>query len=160
MTAIEDVEKFIELVKAHEGIVNFDEEPTEPILIAEAEHILKVTFPPSYRRFLEQLGECDIEGEEFYGVWRHRDDPTQLMGTVHFTLQDRDDVDLPPAMLVLQYDGMGGTYVLDTSQPDQDGEAPVLAYQPPWVANGRPLEPIAPSFGHFALSKARRSTGS
>lgn len=61
MAAIEDVEKFIELVKTYEGIVNFDEEPTEPALIDEAEHTLGLPFPPSYRRFLELLGECDIE---------------------------------------------------------------------------------------------------
>jgi hypothetical protein len=70
----------------------------------EAERVLGLTFPPSYRRFLEQLA-----------------------GTMHFTLQDRQDADLPPAMLVHQYDGMGGTYVLDTSRPDETGEAPARA---------------------------------
>jgi hypothetical protein len=159
LTAIEDVEEFIRLVKTHEGIVNFGEEPASPAMIEEAERILGVRFPPSYRRFLELLGGCDIEGEELYGVWRRRDDPTQLAGTVHFTLSDRQDAELPAPMLVLQYDGMGGTYVLDTSQLDESGEAPVLVFEPPWVTNGRPLEYIAPNFGRFALTKTRRATG-
>lgn len=80
------------------------------------------------------------------------------MGTVHFTLQDRQDAELPAAMLVIQYDGVGGAHVLDTSQADEHGEAPIVVSQPQWVANGTPLERIASDLGRFALPKARRAT--
>lgn len=159
MTAIEDVDAFIHIVKTHDGIVNFHEDPPDAALIEEAEQLLGVTFPPSYRHFLAELGGCDIEGEEFYGLFRRRDDPQQIMGTASLSLRERQDSQMPATMVVLQYDGMGGIYVLDTAQPDGDGEAPVLVYLPPWVTNGAPLERIAPNFGAFALKKARRAIG-
>ncbi len=158
MTAIEDVDEFIRIVKTHDGIVNYDEDPPDAALIEEAERVLGLAFPPSYRHFLAELGGCDIEGEEFYGLFRRRDDPQQIMGTVSFSLRQREDAQMPATMLVLQFDGMGGVYVLDTAQRDEDGEAPVLVYLPPWVADGRPLEYIAPNFGAFALSQTRRAT--
>lgn len=157
MTAIEDVDEFIRLVKAHDGTVTFDEQATEPGLIDEAERILGVAFPPSYRRFLAELGECDIEGNEFYSVWRRRGDPQQLMGTMSYTRQMRQESEMPATMVVIQFDGMGGYYVLDTARTDESGEAPVLVFLPPWVTNGRPLEYIAPSFGAFALAQTRRA---
>ncbi|WP_034263733.1 SMI1/KNR4 family protein [Actinospica robiniae] len=159
MSAIEDIDAFIRIVKTHDGTVNYHEDPPDAALIEEAEQILGVTFPPSYRHFLAEIGGCDIEGEEFYGLFRRRDDPQQIMGTASFSLQERQDSQMPATMLVLQYDGMGGIYVLDTAQTDADGEAPVLVYLPPWVTNGRPLEYIASSFGAFALRKARRVIG-
>ncbi|MBR7839316.1 SMI1/KNR4 family protein [Actinospica durhamensis] len=157
MTAIEDVDAFIRIVKTHDGIVNYHEDPPDAALIEEAERVLGVSFPPSDRHFLSELGGCDIEGEEFYGLFRRRDDPQQIMGTVSFSLRERQDSQMPTAMLVLQYDGMGGIYVLDTAQPNEAGEAPVLVYLPPWVTDGRPLERIAPNFGAFALTKTRRA---
>jgi len=158
MSAVEDVDAFILIVKTHDGTVNYHEDPPDAALIEEAEQILGLTFPPSYRRFLSELGECDIEGREFYGVWRRCDDPRQLMGTVAYTLDERRDAEMPVALIAVQHDGMGGFYVLDTAQPDDEGEALVLVYLPPWVTNGESLEYIAPSSGAFALTQARRAT--
>jgi hypothetical protein len=111
-----------------------------------------VAFPPSYRRFLTELGKCDIEGREFYGVWRRRDDPRQLMGTVADTLDERRDAEMPVELIAVQHDGMGGYYVLNTARLDDEGEAPVFVYLPPWVTSGEPLEYIAPNFGTLALA--------
>jgi hypothetical protein len=158
MSAVEDIDAFIHIVKTHDGTVNYHEDPPDAALIEEAEQILGLTFPPSYRRFLAELGECDIEGRGSYGVWRRRDDPKQLMGTVAYTLDERRDAEMPVALIAVQHDGTGGFYVLDTAQPDDEGEAPVFVYLPPWVTSGEPLEYIAPNFGTFALAQGRRAT--
>ena len=40
----------------------------DPQLVYEAELALGLTFPPTYRRFLLELGAGGFAGEEFYGV--------------------------------------------------------------------------------------------
>ncbi len=158
MSALDDVGQFIKIVRDHDGVVNVHEEGCPPELVEEAQDVLGLTFPPSYRHFLEELNGCDIESEEFYGVWRH-DGATEFAGTVFVTLKDREDADMPATMIVLQEDGMGGMYVLDTASLDQDGEGQVVVFLPPWVTAGKPLEVIAPNFGAFALAKTQRAIG-
>lgn len=156
MSALDDVDRFIAIVRGHDGLVNFREEGYPPELVEAAQDRLGLTFPPSYRRFLEELNGCDIEGEEFYGVWR-RDEAAEFAGTAFFTLKEREAAEMPAAMIVLQEDGMGGMYVLDTASLDQDGEAQVVVFLPSWVTAGKPLEVIAPNFGAFALAKTQRA---
>lgn len=156
MSAHEDVEEFIRLVRANVQVANVaggcDEE-----LIVRAEAQLDLSLPPSYREFLRQLGECDIAGVEFHGVWVRDDDPDALFGAVRMTLEARRTSAMPNALVVFMSDGMGGLYVLDTASLDDEGEAPVLVWEPGGSVPGSTLERVADSFGKFALRRTKRA---
>jgi antitoxin YobK len=79
-----------------------------------------------------------------------------LLGTVHETLEAREDPRFPRELLVIQYDGMGGLVSLDVSRRDETGEAPVVVWDPGAADRGGPEE-LAPDFGTYALRPCTRA---
>lgn len=156
MSAYEDTKEFIRLVRANSQAANIAGGCDED-LIAQAEAHLGLSLPPTYREFLRQLGECDIAGEEFYGVWARDGDPGVLFGAVRMTLELRRTSAMPDALVVFMDDGMGGLYALDTVSSDEEGEAPVVLWEPGGSVPGSILERAADSFGEFALRRTRRA---
>ncbi|WP_102922442.1 SMI1/KNR4 family protein [Streptomyces noursei] len=154
-TGIKAVVEFIGLVRAHEDIAHHADDCT-PEMIREAEEALGLTFPPSYRRFVEELGTCDIGGTEFLGVYRTELGVDRLWGSSYETIDARNQWGMPHALIAVEYDGMGGTIVLDSSQPSVDGEYPVLVWEAGAEARG-PMESLAPDFGSYALDVGRRA---
>lgn len=153
---VREAEQFVALVHGHPDISNelggCDEE-----VIARAEEALGVTFPPSYRLFVRELGTCEIAGEAFSGVWVRDSDPGTIYGSVRDTLDLRATSGLPPALIAVRPDGMGGHFVLDTAAPDADGEAPVRVWEAGASKAGDELEYIGPDFGTVALQLATRA---
>ncbi|MCO6011040.1 SMI1/KNR4 family protein [Actinoallomurus purpureus] len=121
-----------------------------------AERELGTAFPPAYRRFLAELGSCDVDGTEFLGVYRTPAIGDTLLGTVSETLQARTDPRFPPDLLVIQHDGMGGLVSLDVSRRDDAGESPVVVWDPGSADRGGP-ERLADDFGAYALRQCRRA---
>jgi hypothetical protein len=154
MSAHDDVSEFVRLVRANSEVASVAG-GCDPALIAAAEAKLDVTFPPSYAEFLRQLGECDIAGEEFYGVWIREDEPDTFYGAVRTTLNARKSSDMPRELVGFMSDGMGGIYVLDTASAGDDGEAPVLVWVPGGSVPRGILERVSGSFGEFALFRTR-----
>ncbi|MCD0484577.1 SMI1/KNR4 family protein [Streptacidiphilus sp. ASG 303] len=126
--------------------------------VARAEEQLGVAFPPSYRRFLAELGSCEAEGEEFLGVYRTGAMGDVLLGTVSETLHARSDPRFPQHLLVVQYDGMGGLVSIDVSLRDGRGESPVVVWDPGAADRGGP-ELLAEDFGSHALRQCTRALG-
>ncbi|KOT80935.1 hypothetical protein ADK70_27215 [Streptomyces rimosus subsp. pseudoverticillatus] len=79
------------------------------------------------------LGIYEIDGE--------------LWGSHGATLEAREE-GMPNHLNEVAHDGMGGTIALDASQPDADGEYPVVVWETP---DQPVLELLAPSFGAYAL---------
>lgn len=152
--AVEAVDEFIDLVRANEDIANHADGCT-PEMITAAENDLGLKFPPSYRRLLEELGTCDIGGTAFLGVYQTKAGGERLWGSSCETLDARGRWGMPHSLIAVEYDGMGGTVVLDSSQPDSDGEYPVLVWDVEAGARGT-MEVLAPDFGTYALGEGRR----
>jgi cell wall assembly regulator SMI1 len=95
-----------------------------PQEIELAEEQLGVTFPRSYRAFLEQFGWASFEGMELYGLGE--DVPTYL-DLVRVTLSERSEMRprLPSRLIPLMNDGAGNHYCLDVESLEQ-GECPVV----------------------------------
>lgn len=87
-------------------------------------------FPPSYRKFLSELGSCEADGTEFLGIHRTPAMGDALLGTVHETSEAREDSRFPRELLLIQYDGMGGLVSLDAPRADEAGETPVVLREP------------------------------
>ncbi|MEV6947336.1 hypothetical protein AB0N07_36325 [Streptomyces sp. NPDC051172] len=56
------------------------------------------------------------------------------------------------------YDDLWEVVVLDTSQPDQEGEYPVYAWNP-GVLEGGLMEKVADNFGEFTLHECQQELG-
>jgi hypothetical protein len=154
---VESVRELAELIRNNPDDANFTGGLSEAD-IARAEAELAATFPPSYREFLRELGSCEADGVELLGIYRTPARGDQLLGTVSGTLDARDDERFPPALLVIEYDGMGGIISLDSAVSDEDGEYPVVAWDPGAEARGGP-ERLAEDFGTYALRKCARALG-
>ncbi|MFI7122908.1 SMI1/KNR4 family protein [Amycolatopsis sp. NPDC049868] len=137
--SVEASERLIELIRANEDISNHADGSDEATISA-AERTLGVAFPPSYRRLIQEFGAWEIAGEEFFG-------------SIAETLDMRRDHGMPSELILVTFDGMGGAVVLDSSQQDDSGEYPVLA----WVHADETREKLGDDFGSFALALCARA---
>ncbi|TMF89808.1 MAG: SMI1/KNR4 family protein [Chloroflexi bacterium] len=65
--AMKDMDAALQLVARNDRQADFvGKRSTE--MVADAESALGVRFPPTYRKFLTELGAGDIAGEEFYTI--------------------------------------------------------------------------------------------
>jgi hypothetical protein len=127
--------------------------------IAAAEQQLGSNFPPSYRLVIEQLGTFDIAGEEILGIYQTPAMGSALLGSTIETLEARSRYGMSSHLLVVMYDGMGGSIVLDSSQSDNEGEYPVLVWDPGHTTR-ESMERLSPDFGHYALDLCQRAVTS
>jgi len=155
MSAIEASERLIELVRGSDDIANHAD-GCDVGTISLAERDLGVTFPPSYRRVIEEFGTWDIAGEEFLGMYQTPVMGQKLLGSVAETQDAYSQYGMPSDLIVVMFDGMGGLIVLDSSQEDQEGEYPVLVWNP-GVADRQSMERLGDDFGSFALALCRRA---
>ncbi|MFF4035193.1 SMI1/KNR4 family protein [Streptomyces sviceus] len=153
MTGIEASRQVIELVRANEETASPGQGCSHDT-IARAERELGLTFPPSYRLLIEEFGTWGAPPTEFLGVYQTERAGDVLLGSVTETLDARSEVGMPPELMVVLLDDVWLYAVLDTSQPDEDGEYPVFAWNP-GVLDGGLMERIADSFGEFALKECR-----
>ncbi|MCT9083799.1 SMI1/KNR4 family protein [Streptomyces fulvoviolaceus] len=155
MTGIEASRQVIDLVRANEDSARHGR-GCSPDTIARAEREPGLTFPPSYRLLVEEFGTWDVAPTEFLGVHQTEAAGDVLLGSVTETLDARADVDMPPELMVILLDDVWSFAVLDTSQPDEDGEYPVFAWNP-GVLDGGLMEKIADSLGEFALKECQQN---
>ncbi|AZM46617.1 hypothetical protein DMB38_13070 [Streptomyces sp. WAC 06738] len=155
MNAVEASERLIELVRGNDDISNHAD-GCDAGRMAAAENDLGVVFPPSYRRLIEEFGTWDIAGEEFLGVYQTPAMGQKLLGSVAETLDARSQYGMPSDLIVAMFDGMGGLVVLDSSQVNQEGEYPVLVWNP-GVVDRESLERLGDDFGSFAFALCQRA---
>jgi hypothetical protein len=121
-------------------------------LVAAAEDALGLRYPPSYRQFVGTLGAGSFGSFEIYGIIAEPFEGPVPDG-VWATLDERaEPSNLPPSMIVIGVDGMGGTFVLDTAK---GAEPPVEVWHGGGSGPDDELERVAPSFGDFLLEMVR-----
>jgi antitoxin YobK len=133
--------------------------PRDPGIVAAAEEALGLSFPPTYRRFLAELGAGAVAGREFYGAIDENFDDSSIPDGIWLTLDERKRFGFPKHLVIVGDTGMGEYYVLDTSHRDADGECPVAI----WVAGeskeGDVLGMVAPDFGSFFWTAIQEAFG-
>ncbi|MDH6440681.1 hypothetical protein M2158_009222 [Streptomyces sp. SAI-144] len=155
MTGMEASRQVIDLVRANEDTAQHGR-GCSPEIIARAERELGLTFPPSYRLLIEEFGSWDVSSSEFLGIYQTEAAGDVLLGSVAETLDARAEVGMPQELMVVMLDDVWLFAVLDTSQPDEDGEYPVFAWNP-GVLDGGLMEKIADSFGEFVLKECQQN---
>jgi hypothetical protein len=120
----------------------------DPALVAAAERALGLTFPPTYRRFVLDMGAGGVGAFEVYGVTGDDFTNSSVPNGIWVTLSDRA-AGMPGHLVVVGETGMGENYVLDTSRTDATGECPVVIWVPGASQPGDELEHVADDFGTF-----------
>lgn len=112
-------------------------EPASADEIDRAENRLQVSFPRSYRRFLEVLGALDVPPAEVFGGGAAGEFPV-----VEESLRWRAEGVVPATAVVIEIDGVEGDPV--GFVPSADGAEPAIVR---WEAGG--ATPIATDFGDY-----------
>ncbi|CAM2183462.1 antitoxin YobK [Burkholderia cepacia] len=115
--------------------------------VQEAESLLGVKFPSSYKEYLLGYGSMEIDGRSFAGLT-----PNPVGGggdVVAFTSYARGDYGLPNQYLALDFQDGDVFLCIDTSQKDGDGESPVVLTSP---VDGRKIGAVAAkSWGDYLV---------
>jgi antitoxin YobK len=144
--SMDDMERALALVREHEGEGDFVGPRGE--LLAAAEAALGHPLPPTYRRFIEELGAGDIAGVEIYGVIHGDFESSGIPDAIWLTLDERSEWGLPPGLVPVAQDIEGNAYI-DMRGREAGAEGPVIA----WIDQDTPAEELAPDFGSFLLAE-------
>lgn len=139
------IEKAISLIEKHKSDGDFSG-PVSPDRISDAELSLGVSFPPSYKEFLERYGTGDIFGIEIYGITRNSG--SSIPNAIWLTREVRESVGMPHDFVVIASSGFGPYIVLDTAVRNETNESPVLLWD-----TGNRTEKIAENFGAFLFDE-------
>lgn len=108
--------------------------PAMESMISDAEGKLGVSFPPSYRFFLEKFGAALCDGFELAGLFASpvEDEPPLWVDVVASTLRLRraSKEMIPQEYVAVSGDGGDFTYYIDTKRRRPDGESPIVALGP------------------------------
>jgi hypothetical protein len=144
--SIQNYEKAKDLIDQSGG---GDFEGAKPeALVSKAEAVLGLKFPPSYRRFLLELGCGDINGVEVFGLINDNFEKSTVPNGIWLTLNERGSINLDPAYVIVGEGGDGTYYALDSRQTDAFGENPVVRLS----VDGAQSEQVAKSFGEYLLN--------
>lgn len=88
------------IVLAHPNLVETGTGASEQT-ISEAERMIGASFPESLRDYLSRWGTLAAGPLEFYGIPDNRLDLSKIPDAVWFTLQKRQQLDLPENFMVL-----------------------------------------------------------
>lgn len=133
--------------------------PRDASLVAAAEDALGLSLPPTYRRFVSELGAGNAGSREFYGVTTDSFTDASVPNGIWLTLDEREQFDLPKHLVIVGDTGMGEYYALDTSQRDSADESPVVIWMAGRAQEGHALEVVAPDFGSFFLQAIEEEFG-
>ena len=122
-------------------------------LVSKAEAALGLKFPPSYRRFLLELGRGDIAGLEVFGLINDNFEKSTVPNGIWLTLGERRSANLNSAYVIVGDGGDGSYYALDTGRADDHGESPVVILS----VDGAQSQDVAESFGQYLLDAVRRA---
>jgi antitoxin YobK len=148
------IAKAAEIIDANLDLAQFvGPVPFEEVWVAEGE--LGVTFPDSYREFLQRYGAGTFGGEPTYGLGVPADNlPNVVFATE--TVRNSDDF-FPGDLVVIQDTGAGDLLCLATSRMNDDDECPVVQWIPEMSFEEQVFEVVNKTFAGFLLAVARRA---
>ena len=146
-----EYEEALGLINEHPQLCGFVG-PRNETLVQAAESKLGLTFAPSYRRFLLELGAGNFGACEVYGVIDTNFESSSVPDGVWCTL-DMRKFGLPPDLFVVYHLGEGTYCCLDCRKSPEEG--PIVAYHPVFKVPAGSREIIANNFGEFFLELVR-----
>lgn len=128
---------------------DFQKNITDEKIISEAEKILDLKFPKSYRLFLQELGCGGIEWLEIYGIPQNKLNLCSIPNAIWLTLDERKCSNINKNLvLIAQSDEY--FYAINCSNSDNDLENPIIDYNP--SKKIEECEIIAKTFEEFLIN--------
>ncbi len=155
--SMKDLQKAVVLIKD-----NFTKEecvfstPKSAQLIKLAEKKLAINFPLTYCDFIKKYGFGGPGGLIISGLRTDHPDEIKTTGVVWKNLNKREQLKQPNHLIEIESVGDGTTYCLDTSQMNEEGECPVVAWPLGGYEETPVLEVVAEDFGKFFLDMVQR----
>lgn len=137
-----EIKKLLEK-NAQEGAEISVSGPVDKNKIDLAEKALGVTFPPSYKKYLEEFGAIEIDNYSIAGLTQR--DVGELGDVVAFTRYAREEFGLPSQYVALDFKDGDDFLCIDTSQKDASSESPIVLINP--VTKRQHGSVVSPSFG-------------
>ena len=148
------IAKAAEIIDANPELAEFvGGVPFEEVWVAE--NALGVTFPGSYREFLQRYGSGAFAGRPVYGLGVPDDDLPNVVWATE-ALRKADDF-FPGDLVVIQGTGEGDILCLATARMKEDGECPVVQWIPEMSFEEQMFEVVNKTFAGFLLRIARRA---
>jgi antitoxin YobK len=127
--SMRDLEEAFRLIDANPAIADFDGPKSEQ-LVARAEAVLELTFPPTYRRFLRHLGVGGVIGSDLYGVVDEDFEHSGIPDAVWLTLEYRRTSKILASFVIISDADDGNYFAIDVSKKDAVGESPIVEWCP------------------------------
>lgn len=150
--SMSNLEQALDLIRDNEDSADFVG-PRDLLLVESAEAALGLTFPPTYRRFLLEMGCGDIAGVEIYGLIDGNFAHSTIPNGIWLTLDERRTTKLPRPLILVSETGDGGYYAIDRGHIDSQGESPVIVWFPGLSTMGGEVEQVGEDFGAFLLER-------
>jgi hypothetical protein len=148
------IAKAAEIIDANMDLAQFvGPVPYEEVWVAESR--LGVTFPDSYREFLQRYGAGSFGGEPVYGLGVPDTDLPNVVWATE-AIRTADDF-FPSDLVVIQDTGQGDLLCLATSRMNDTNECPVVQWIPEMSFEEQMFEMINKTFAGFLLALARRA---
>jgi hypothetical protein len=127
--------------------------PFEEVWVAEGR--LGVTFPDSYREFLQKYGAGSFGGQPVYGLGVPDVDLPNVVWATE-ALRASDDF-FPEDLVVIQDTGEGDLLCLATSRMNEERECSIVQWIPELTFEEQAFEVINKTFAGFLLRLARNA---
>jgi hypothetical protein len=148
------IAKAAEIIDANLDLAEFaGPVPSEEVWVAERQ--LGVTFPDSYREFLQKYGSGSFGGEPVYGLGVPDTDLPNVVWATE-AIRTADDF-FPSDLVVIQDTGQGDLLCLATARMNDTNECPVVQWIPEMSFDEQMFEVINKTFAGFLLALARRA---
>jgi hypothetical protein len=148
---MQDYEAALDVIRSNPALAKFVG-PRDPGLVDTAEQALGLRFPPTYRRFLEDLGAGNFGPFEVLGVIDEDFEESMVPDGIWYTLTERE-TGLPDDLAIVGEVGDGSLYGLRLD--GSGGEAPVVLFEP-GAEDGRD-EVAFEDFGAFLRDGVERA---
>lgn len=145
------INKAFEIIEENYEEADFIGEIKEETIVS-AENKLQVTFPKSYRLFLQKYGAGDIFGEEIFGLGLEENG---IPNMVWMTEQLREEEQFPKQLICFYFTGFDGEYFcLDCSniKSIEDDHAKVVSFLSGLPLEEQKFEIITDTFADFLLN--------
>jgi hypothetical protein len=148
---MDDLESALAAIAAHGKEAGFVGRRSE-IVVRSAEKALGLRFPPTYRRFLLELGAGSFGSSEIYGVVDIDFENSCVPDAVWATVQARERDDLPVDLIAIGQDDDELTCLQIRPKAE---EGPVIALNAGEDPERVGTRAVANDFGAYLLSRVR-----
>jgi len=154
--SIKDLETAFSLLQNYPDLIKRAGIEIYENLIPRAESYLEVDFPETYKKFLSKYGYLSLGGCEIYGLVDDDFINSGVPDAIWLSYENQKNFGKPKYIVQIYNVGEGTTYCLDTSQMNEQGECPVVAWPLGGYEETPVLEIIAEDFGKFFLDMVQR----